>query len=47
MGPPTFDVRCKQGGVDLAKAGVTAKQIVDGYRMQFPAVVRYWRRLAG
>jgi hypothetical protein len=45
MGPPTFDVRCKQGGVDLAKAGVTAKQIVEGYRKQFPAVVRYWKLL--
>jgi DNA polymerase bacteriophage-type len=45
MGHPTFAVRCKQSGVDLAKAGVTAQQIVEGYRKQFPAVVRYWRRL--
>lgn len=45
MGPDTFAARCKQGGVDLAKAGVTAKQIVDAYRQQFPAVVRFWRKL--
>jgi DNA polymerase bacteriophage-type len=45
MGPNKFAQNCKLQGVDLAKAGVTAKQCVETYRTIHEPIVNAWHNL--
>lgn len=40
-----FGVTCDLQGVNLAAAGVTAKECVDSYRKGFPQIPKLWRSL--
>jgi DNA polymerase len=52
MGARKFAERCGASGVDLAAAGTTAEEVVEGYRDAYPAIAgtkvcsggRVWRR---
>jgi DNA polymerase bacteriophage-type len=42
MGPKKFQVSCDHFGIDLAKAGVTAEQVVGDFRSEFPLLAKGW-----
>jgi DNA polymerase len=42
MGHEKFALMCQVLGIDLSKAGVTAKECVKGYRTAYPEIVNGW-----